>query len=194
VSDICGAKPPNVEDWVVTEEHGGQRCRSMSDVDQLPEDMGVVSVLDGETWLAPIIIDVAPDMPSSPVPLEYHVSSSSEPRHKDLYRWHTESEIGDQVAASAHRGGGRRSDEGLGEMTSGAREGKAHASHLSGRRAAATGEGDGVAEGDSSNDALLDWSAVHGSFAEVLRGMSPPPSIGMPPSPDLQMGGKSAAA
>jgi hypothetical protein len=36
----------------------------------------------------------------------------------------------------------------------------------------------------TQGDALIDWSAVHGSFAEVLRGMSPPPSFGLDPNQD----------
>ena len=34
---------------------------------------------------------------------------------------------------------------------------------------------------DAGSGALLDWSSVHGSFAEVLRGMSPPPSVVLTP-------------
>ena len=53
-------------EWGVQEEAAcSRRDRSMSDVDQLPEDMGVLWVSDGGTLLQPIVIDVVQCPPSA---------------------------------------------------------------------------------------------------------------------------------
>mmetsp|Transcript_40623 Transcript_40623/g.99783 ORF Transcript_40623/g.99783 Transcript_40623/m.99783 type:complete len:454 (+) Transcript_40623:306-1667(+) len=178
ISDI-GLAPPEDE----SPDGNGARIRSLSDVDhrqglQLWENLDEI---DG-SWANPIILcEHAPDHhagllvgPASHMHLAAagHGPATSPAAH---FSFHKSSTLGDldeyllEHRVSTGEGAEARMD-----------------AHYNGypasRRRDGDGEEGGMAAGDKNEgEALMNWSAVHGTFAEVLRGMSPPPSMGHAP-------------
>jgi hypothetical protein len=167
----------------------------MSDVDQLPEDMGVLWMSEGGMLLPePIVIQEMMetgrplratlstglvDTPTTDKPLLMHMSVTIDSAASPV--------LADRDGAKAHthpRGHAHGRSEGdvAAPADADAASTSGPMSTSASPLAAAAGA---VSSGESG--ALLDWSSVHGSFAEVLRGMSPPPSFGLgPDSAQLQ--------
>ena len=164
----------------------------MSDVDQLPEDMGVLWMSDGGMLLpepiviqdmmetghplrAPLSSTCIADTPTTDKPLLMHMSVTVDSAASPV-------SVDSDGAKTHTRGYAHGRSEGDVAAPADAASTSATMSVSASPVAAAAGA---VSSGESG--ALLDWSSVHGSFAEVLRGMSPPPSFGLgPDSAQLQ--------